>query len=230
MTKDEILDYKIVRRLELPSILVTEGFRNTSYDSQVGKIITKQGEHLADTYMLKPRGIVWLVSSTRFVMPENVTGITTLRTTWTREGILTLTVGVVDPGYNGPLTTAVINFGKEEFCIRKGERFFRTVFFNHNAVNPVSRVESADEYIKSVHADTTKFSESFLTIDSLATELVPKMWGIPRWGLVLGVVAFGLALFGLIIPPVVGLGKEITYKNQKIELLEERIEKLEGLQ
>lgn len=227
LTKEELLDLQIVRRSDQPNCVVTDGFRGTTYDSCVGRIITKKGEHAEDTYTLKPRGIVWLISSTRFRMPSNVTGLTTLRTSWTRQGVLTLTVGIVDPGYDGPLTTAVINFGKDDFCIQKGEPFFRTAFFSHAEVEAEIRDESIENYVKSVKADRTKFSESFLTIDSLAAELVPKMWALPRWGLGLGVLAFMLALLGLIIPPVVGLSKEVVFKNQKIELLEERIEKLE---
>jgi len=227
LTKQDILNLKIVRRISHPNVLVTDGFRSTTYDSEVGEIITKSGRCEKQTYVLRPRGIVWLVSSTRFVMPNDVTGMTTLRTTWTRKGILTLTVGIVDPGYNGPLTTAVINFGKSDFCIRKGEPFFRTAFFKHDGSDVVPRVESEAGYLASVEADSTHFSESFLTIDSLAQELVPKIWGIPRWGLWLGVIAFGLALFGLVLPPVTNMGAEILEKNTKIEMLEKRIENLE---
>ena len=227
LSKQEIIDLNIVRRNDLPSLSVTEGFRSSTFDSRVGTIVTKSGVCEKETYTLKPRGIVWLISVERFRMPDDVTGITTLRTTWTRQGILTLTVGIVDPCYDGPLTTAVINFGKNDFCIKVGDPFFRTAFFKHEKSENEVRFEEEVNYRKSVISDTNYFSDNFLTIDSLATELVPKMWGVPRWGLWIGFSAFALALFGLIVPSVVGLADEITAKNQKIELLEERVKALE---
>lgn len=228
LSKQEIIDLNIVRRNDLPSLSVTEGFRSSTFDSRVGTIVTKSGVCEKETYTLKPRGIVWLISAERFRMPDDVTGITTLRTTWTRQGILTLTVGIVDPCYDGPLTTAVINFGKNDFCIKSGEPFFRTAFFKHKKSENEARSEEESQYRKSVISDSNHFSDNFLTIDSLAQELVPKIWGLPRVGAIIGVVALGLALFTLVLPPVIGLGKEILEKNVKIEELEKRIQVLES--
>ena len=227
LSKREVIALQIVKRNKTPNVLVTEGFRSSTYDSHIGEIISKSGICQNDTYTLKPRSIVWLVSEERFDLPNNVTGLTTLRTTWTRKGILTLTVGIVDPCYNGPLTTAVINFGKNDFPIQKGDTFFRTAFFSHTPEDGVPRNEEENDYRKSVVADSNHFSESFLTIDSLASELVPKMWGLPRWGLIAGLIAFIIALIGLIMPPVFSVASEIASKNYKIEQLENRIQTLE---
>ena len=228
LSKQEIIDLNIVRRNDLPSLSVTEGFRSSTFDSRVGTIVTKSGVCEKETYTLKPRGIVWLISAERFRMPENVTGITTLRTTWTRQGILTLTVGIVDPCYDGPLTTAVINFGKNDFCIKEGEPFFRTAFFKHEISENEVRSEEEAEYRKSVISDTNHFSDNFLTIDSLAQELVPKMFSLPRWGVKIGLGALILGLLALVLPPAIGINNEIIQKNVKIEALEKRIQVLEG--
>lgn len=227
LSKNEVIALQIVKTNKTPNVLVTKGFRSSTYDSHIGEIISKSGVCENETYTLKPRGIVWLISEERFDLPNNVTGLTTLRTTWTRKGILTLTVGIVDPLYNGPLTTAVINFGKNDFCIQKGKPFFRTAFFRHDAEETDPRDEDAIEYRKDVISDSTHFSESFLTIDSLASELVPKMWGLPRWGLIAGFIAFIIALIGLVLPPVYSVASEIADKNHKIEILEKRIQTLE---
>lgn len=228
LSKNEVLALQIVKRNKPPNVLITEGFRSSTYDSRIGEIVTKSGVCKADTYTLKPRGIVWLISEERFELPNNVTGLTTLRTTWTRQGILTLTVGIVDPCYNGPLTTAVINFGKNDFCIQKGESFFRTAFFKHEVGDVEPREEGQKEYEKSVITDSHHFSDTFLTIDSLSEEIAPKIWGLPRLGLKIGIVALGLSVFGLIVPQVWGISAEIMKKNIQIEQLEERIEALES--
>ena len=148
-----------------------KGWNPTTYDSTVDTIITDDGIFDRKIYVLKPRGIVWLVSKEKFTLPNNVTGITTLRTTWTRRGLLTLTVGIVDPGYDGYLSTAVINFGKTAFDIEKGEKFFRTAFFLHEASKGIKRSENLDNYRRSVLKDRHHFSDTFLNIDSLTNEI-----------------------------------------------------------
>ena len=178
-----------------------------------------------------PRGIVWLISKERYHLPANVTGITTLRTTWTKLGILTLTVGIVDPNYHGPLSTAVINFSKTDFNIRKGDQFFRTAFFEHDDVGGKPYIVSDDDYGAEVAQNSNLSSESFLTVDTLGPEIAQKIFGMPRWSMALAaiglVVALYIGLAALIIPSVLDISSEISQKNNRIEMLEKRVELLE---
>lgn len=226
LNKTEVISKQIIRGGS------PNGWRDTTYDATVGRIIDKDGLFDGVTYKLKPRGIVWLVSDERYHLPNNVTGITTLRTTWTKVGILTLTVGIVDPGYKGPLSTAVINFSGQTFSINKGDNFFRTAFFEHQIESEDKTEVSTYEYETQVEKDSNQFSESFLTIDTLATDIAPKIIGMPRWALLVGVLGLGLAtilaLLTLIIPPILGMSAEIQEKNARIDMLEKRIERLEG--
>lgn len=209
-----------------------DGWRDSTYDSRVGKIIDRKGVFEGTTYKLKPRGIVWLVSDERYHLPSTITGITTLRTSWTKVGILTLTVGIVDPGYEGPLSTAVINFSGQTFSINQGDNFFRTAFFEHDDTCAERTHVSTHDYEKQVERDSNQFSESFLTIDTLAAEIAPKIIGMPRWALLVGAMGLALAtilaLFALITPSVIGLNDEIQAKNARIELLEQRVSDLEN--
>lgn len=204
-----------------------KGWRPTTYDATVGEIITRKGVCTKSQFRLEPRRIAWVMSKERFEIPNNVTGITTLRTTWTRQGILTLTVGVVDPGYDGYLSTAVINFGKNEFMIRKGDTFFRTVFFEHEETEGTGRKEWKCDYRESVIADTRSFSDSFLFIDSLAAELAPKIFGTPRVIATIGMVAVAVALVAFVMPPAFRFGEQVIAKNANIEIILDRLEYLE---
>ena len=226
LTNNEIINLKIIRDEHGNTIKSGDGIRATTYDATIGKIITKGGEIEADTFVLKPRGIAWVISKEMFHLPKTVTGITTLRTSWTRKGILTLTVGIVDPEYNGPLSTALINFGSDDFCIEKEKPFFRTAFFNHQESCSKKREETMQGYRNSVVKDTISFSDTFLTMDSLGKELIPEIWKIPRWGLYIGIFGLGLAIFGMILPQVTSLSKEVFIKNTKIENLEMEITNL----
>jgi len=201
-----------------------KGWRGATYDTRVGEIITRMGVHDNETYTLKPRGIVWLLSAEDYKIPQDVTGITTLRTGWTKKGLLTLTAGIVDSGYEGPLSTAVINFSGKEVNICKGEVFFRTAFMFHEKVDTEGMKITRDEYREKLIKDSTSFSESFLTIDTLAPEIAPKILGAPRMALYITLTGLGLALLGLLYLPLKDLTNQVIFKNLS---LEERIEALE---
>lgn len=220
LTANQVVELGIV----VPSS--TKGIRPTTIDATIGEIITKKGLSKEHTVNIPPRGIAWIMSKERFKLPNSVTGITTLRTRWTRKGILTLTVGIVDPGYDGHLSTAVINFGKCDFPLIKGEPFFRTAFFAHEEVIGIDRVETEEQYRNSVIQDSATFSDNFLTMDTLADELAPKILALPRWGLIIALVGTLIALLGLVLPPAFGLIQEVARKNAEIELLDQRVAEL----
>ncbi len=161
-----------------------------------------------------------------------MTGITTLRTTWTRKGLLTLTVGIVDPCYDGYLSTAVINFSNTAFSLQKGDTFFRTAFFQHEKADSAKgRSETEEGYRNSVVQESNLFSETFLSVDSLADEVASNIFGMPknaaRIATIIGMIALLIGFAGLIVPPALNLSTEVAHKNAKIELLEERLREIE---
>ena len=211
---------------------VESGWRATTYDSTIGKIVSTEGVRGDGTYLLKPRAIVWVMSRERFTLPSTVTGITTLRTRLTRAGLLTLTVGIVDPEYDGHLSTAVINFGKRDFRLRIGDRLFRTVFFSYDPAPTKPWRVTSEDYECRVVDDTLAFSESFLTIDTLARDLTPKILSIPRIGLWVAVIGTGLAFFvfvaSLAAPPLIGWTHQMYQNTARLELLEQRMAHMES--
>lgn len=215
---------KTLNIVSLPNGSSPLGWRGTTYDARVGEFITKKGVFYCDVYVLPPRGIVWLMSEEDFSLPDNITGISTLRTTWTKQGILTLTVGIVDPSYAGPLSTAVINFSGKDFPIQKGESFFRTAFFEHERVSAKSYSFTRDEYRLKLIKDSATFSESFLTIDTLATELSPKILGLPRFGVGIGIIGLIGAFLTVLLPPAWDF---LTDRNGKLDEIESRLDEIE---
>jgi len=221
LTAKQIIDLGIV------SPNNDDAVRPTTIDATIGHIITKKGICKEQCMNIPPRGIAWIMSQELYKLPNNITGITTLRTTWTRKGILTLTVGIVDPGYQGYLGTAVINFGKNDFPITKGDTFFRTTFFQHDEVQGIDRCEDEQAYLNSVLQDSAAFSDNFLTIDTLAEDLIPKIFGFPRWGVILTAIGLVLAVFALVLPPAIGLNYELAQKNASVYALEKEVVSLE---
>ena len=57
-----------------------------------------------------------------------------MKTSLCREGILAINVGVVDPGWEGPLSSLLLNFGSDSYALRPGDTFIRLTF--HRIENP----------------------------------------------------------------------------------------------
>lgn len=206
----------------------TRGARDTTYDSTVGDIFNHDGEKIDEEYYtLKPRGLAWVVSNEVFRMPKDVTGITTLKTGWTKKGILTLTVGIVDPGYEGHLSTAVINFGKDDFYIEKSKPFFRTAFFGHKESSffQPTKVKSSD-YMSQVREQTSRFSDTFLTIDTLAEELSNKLFSLPRWAMRLSMIGLAATLLLFALTYLYSIVGGFHQMQQDIEILKLKLEEL----
>jgi dUTPase len=106
---------------------VEAGYRATSYDLHIGNIITAEGKEV-DSFELKPQGIVELISRERIKLPPNVVGIVLVKTGMCNRGLLALNIGIIDPGYDGKISSFVVNFSKSERFLEKGEVFLRLMF------------------------------------------------------------------------------------------------------
>jgi deoxycytidine triphosphate deaminase len=91
-------------------------------------------------YTMRPREIAWVVSKERFnIKTYDVTALVTLRSTFTKKGLLALDVGLVDPDYEGPIGSIVINFSKNNIPLNQGDPFFRVIFISHPSVKEYRR-------------------------------------------------------------------------------------------
>jgi deoxycytidine triphosphate deaminase len=116
--------------------LLTGGSRGNlkhgTFDLTIGSIIPigKQVEEKKKQILkeqgcfLEPREMVWVLSKEEFKMPATVTGLATLKTAFTKDGILALNVGIIDPLFSGPISTALINFSDRPRRIQIGDKFF----------------------------------------------------------------------------------------------------------
>jgi deoxycytidine triphosphate deaminase len=132
---------------------------------------------------LEPREMVWVLSKEEFNMPPNVTGLATLKTAFTKDGILALNVGIIDPMFTGPISTALINFSDRPRQIRIGSKFFRLIFFEHDDV-AAFHVEdesiSYHDYVRELKEKSyADFAPSFLNIPSFDDKYyTDKFWSI----------------------------------------------------
>lgn len=168
-----------------------KNLKNSTYDLTIGRIIPtedasskeiKFDRSFPKVVHLMPRQMAWVVSKEKFQLPNNITGLATLRATLTRQGILGLNVGVIDPGHHGHISSILINFSDRPRSIREGDKFFRVLFFEHeeihNLQNSPKNSESDVKYFLEVEdRAATEFPSSFLNIPNLDEKFYDEFVG-----------------------------------------------------
>jgi len=210
---------------------VPAGERPTTYDATVGSIIRCGVEIKQTSFILPPRHIIWVVSAESFEMGDTTTGLATLKTQWTHQGVLALNVGIIDPGWNGPVAAAVVNFSSSDFVIEKGTPFFRILFIEHPPI-PAAELKPVTfrraDYVRQITGYSRAFSSTFLDMDDLSRTVADKVLGMPRWGLILSLVAIAIALLAISIPVGFTIWLDATGDKTKIATIEGKVSQLEA--
>ena len=98
--------------------------RASSFDLTIGAIFNHRGQRIEGSYLLEPGQMVQVVSQEVFSLPRNITGHVTYKTSLTKKGIWALTVGIVDPGWKGPVATTLLNFVVLIMLLCLGRHFY----------------------------------------------------------------------------------------------------------
>jgi deoxycytidine triphosphate deaminase len=177
------------------------GFRGTSYDVHIAKIIGPKGD-LLDKYELPSQGIAEVLSEERFCLPMDITGYALVKTSLCNEGLLALNIGIIDPGYEGKLSSALVNFGKNNRLLCSGETFLRLTFHRTTPVDAKTKPKASvdEEYIREKQKRTVShFSEYFLNIKDLVHKTTDEamqrwrttlLWWVPGCALALTIFTF----------------------------------------
>lgn len=203
------------------------GRRSTTYDATIGEIVCEGSVVEAESYKLERRGIVWVVSNERFNFDESTTGLATLKTSWTHKGLLALNVGVIDPGWDGPLATALVNFSGSTIQLNKGDPFFRVLFLTHDRTSFTRTVKSAQEYLNEIVERSRHFSDTFLQMGSLTEDVAQHIFKLPKWAVAIGWAGLGIALAALLIPMGISIWADAVSDPIDVEGLEKRLADLE---
>jgi len=145
--------------------------QGSSFDLSIGHIFDHTGQRVNGPFTIKPGHIVQVVSSEEFDLSDRLTGHVTYKTTLTKRGIWALTVGIVDPGWNGPIATTLLNFSKVDHAITEGDAFLRVSFVEHAPVaqERLRKAPPLDVYLKDIQkAAATMFPTTFLDRDATA--------------------------------------------------------------
>lgn len=215
----------------------TDGrFNATSYDLGIGEIIDPTGcRHSEGGYAIKPQEIVWLVSRENVTLPANITAHANIRTSLCNKGLLALNFGIVDPGWSGPLATAIVNFSKREYFLQIEEKFLRLSFFCHNAPgreikpNVVDRRKYINERIGIAKTD---FGTTFLNVNELSEKVAERILNKKKehWivygaaiSIFFGIFVIFISIATYVMPVFWGHPFENGTIDNRLKVLEERV-------
>lgn len=221
LTKNDIISSGIVQQPQ------PGGLRDSTYDATVGMIISDGKQVAGTSFTLGARGVVWIISQENFNLPDNITAVAALRTTWAHKGIFALNVGVVDPGWKGPVATALVNFSTDDFKVSMGDPFMRLMFFKHQPIVPSLTPPSRSDYEKQVKKNSRSFSQSFLSMDSLVDDVARKIFSLPKIGVVAAWAGIIIAVLSIFVPIAISVWTSFAEHKAAIAVLEERLSHLE---
>jgi deoxycytidine triphosphate deaminase len=153
-----------IKDLNLVRNATATSFRAASYDLTIGTIITPEGAAVYE-HAIPPQGVVKVISNEIVHVPSNITGYVHVKTQLCNEGILTLNIGIVDPGFSGPLQSTVINFGKTLHRLHKGAVFGRITFHDQSAEG--SNTPQISRSLEMVLQDAKSHVDRYLAKDFL---------------------------------------------------------------
>lgn len=148
-----------------------------SYNLTVGEIVWN-GDTRGESRQLEPQETITLVSKERISLPEGVVAYAMPKTGLTNDSILALGTGIVDPGYEGRLSTVAINFGKTPHHFAERDPFLRLVFHKIGdgdvSVDPTS-VDDKD-YIRERINESLKYPDTFLDVPGRIEEVRSELF------------------------------------------------------
>lgn len=217
--------------------------RASSFDLTVGRIFNDEGQEIDGPYTLQPNEMVQVTSAEVFGLPPDVTAHVSYKTSMTHKGIWALTVGVVDPGWNCPVSTTLFNFSKVPFAICKGDVFLRVSLFQHSPASMLHEGPAVEEYETKVRKTAmTTFGRQFLNADKVAEDAGKVAMEMMRNSALVwvGLIAFVFAVLQLAVSWVSPaafdswhtssqLREEIIELESYVATLTERLEAIETM-
>ena len=148
-----------------------------SLDLTIGEIYVpgeqSWSEELKSTdYMsLEPGGTAVILVEQTLALPGTIAGLALPKSRVAFRGILITNPGHVDPGYRGPLRFTVINMGRENYSLRKGEPIAKLLLFHLEKKPTKDWFERANKKAaeKPTKEDLHRLTRDFLNVESRAS-------------------------------------------------------------
>jgi len=148
-----------------------------------------------------------VVSAETINLPDDVMGYALVKNRLSDAGILAINIGLVDPRYEGPLSSTLINFGSSPHRLRPGDPFLRLTFHKVEPDARAKRIQrTRSQYIAETKRNMLTTSRTFLNVSEVAEQAAESAFGLSKkrllWVLpIAGIVLACLGVFlSLLIP------------------------------
>jgi dUTPase len=169
---EQMLTGEKIAELELLSNTNADNFRGASYDVRAGKII-KPGGKVVSQFLIPPQGIVEVISKETVKLPNNICGFAAVKTDLSTQGLLALNIGIIDPLYEGPIASFLLNFSKADIFLDEDDVFLRTYFVELPSATTKAKevIVSPEQYVKDKRKRSARFGTTFLNIDKIVSDI-----------------------------------------------------------
>ncbi|MCU7805768.1 MAG: dCTP deaminase [Candidatus Thiodiazotropha sp. (ex Lucinoma borealis)] len=82
------------------------------------------------SFLLHPGSLILVPTLEWMVVPSDLQGVVTARSSWAREGLNIATATIVNPGYRGIITLELANFGEIPIRLYPGLRIAQIAFYS----------------------------------------------------------------------------------------------------
>jgi dUTPase len=196
-----ILNYR-----EIEPIIVEDrnnlNFNNASYDLSAGTIMDMKGKIHKKFYKVPPQGMVYVISKEKIKLDYEIIGFAHVKTSLTQKGIMATNIGIIDPGYEGYISTLLINFSKQDWTINLDSQCLRLTFNKINALpqgsnpKPAKPFISKDDYVTMRRCDTDRLDKKFLNLSSVSRAVLGKVTTyLLGFGLLFTAASFAVAFY-----------------------------------
>lgn len=214
--------------------------QSASYDLSADRVIIN-GQTQQLPFSLRPQHMCVIVSKERLKVPRDFVGYALPKTRLCQRGLLTLNTGILDPGYDGLISTTAINFRSEPIQIRPNEPFLRIVIHElksfTNAPTPKAQSFPDAEYIEARETESADYPATFLDIPSSfesvahrVREQVFSQLGITLT-IVVGILALGFTVANLVFTHFQGKNavkevRDIAVSARQVTGLKARVDEM----
>jgi deoxycytidine triphosphate deaminase len=174
--------------------------RTSSYDLTVDTVI-QDGVVFTRTKTIEPQHVFVVVCKEHVKVPDGHVAYIFPKTSLCQEGILSLSTGIIDTGYEGLISTSAINFGKEAFSVSPGKPFLRIVFHQLTGVQSTGNaaiVSDDNTYVQNRIEDSKQFPLTFMNIpayfDKFSKEVKTMVYSDFSNKIVIAITILGFAL------------------------------------
>ncbi|MGO9518829.1 MAG: dCTP deaminase domain-containing protein [Candidatus Korobacteraceae bacterium] len=206
-------------------------YRASTYDLSIGDIIPAGPASGSSDYNLPPGGTIRVVSKELLKLPNDITGHALLKNELCRKGVVAINIGVIDPGFQGPLSSILINFGRGDFVVKQGAPFLR-ISFHRCPASPKadkSAKYNRHQYVSNVKDEVAAYmAPTFLNMEATAkkaaeTAFVSFKEALVVWATLVAVLLALLAIFAPLGASYVD--RYVVAREQRELQLEQRVQK-----